>query len=44
MEFLIFQLMSIRFNVEDIPLERQDEQFCSEDILIKRFTLKHGEG
>ncbi|XP_033756891.1 protein-lysine methyltransferase METTL21D-like isoform X2 [Pecten maximus] len=34
------KLMLEKFDVEDIPLERQDSLFRSEDILIKRFWKK----
>ncbi|XP_033756890.1 protein-lysine methyltransferase METTL21D-like isoform X1 [Pecten maximus] len=40
LERKFLELMLEKFDVEDIPLERQDSLFRSEDILIKRFWKK----
>ncbi|XP_069140410.1 protein N-lysine methyltransferase METTL21D-like [Argopecten irradians] len=40
LERKFLEMMQEIFNVEDIPLERQDSHFRSEDILIKRFWKK----
>ncbi|OWF49511.1 Protein-lysine methyltransferase METTL21D [Mizuhopecten yessoensis] len=40
LERKFLELMLETFNVEDIPLERQDSHFRSADILIKRFWRK----
>ncbi|XP_060073000.1 protein N-lysine methyltransferase METTL21D-like [Ylistrum balloti] len=40
LERKFLELMLEAFDVEDIPLERQDSLFRSDDILIKRFQKK----
>ena len=35
---ILFQLISERFLVEEIPQDRHDSHFCSDDIHIMKFT------